>query len=145
MHCTYPNGVKMHFLSSRLAKGEKAKYRTRWSDHGTTFFGTEGWISVDRGGIEYSTPALGKVKLGPNDTPLYASPAHDRNFLDCIKSRQQAISPVEAAIRSDTISHLSQLVVRTGQTIEWDPFTETASDPFIQSILDRPQRGAYRI
>jgi predicted dehydrogenase len=145
MHCTYPGGVEMHFMSQRLAKPTVTKYRKRWSDHGTTFFGSEGWISVDRGGIEYSSPKLAEVKLGANDTPLYESPAHDRNFLDCIKSRQPTVSPVEAAIRSDTISHLSQLVVRTGRVIEWDPTTETATDPFIHSMLDRPQRAPYRI
>jgi len=145
IRCTYPGGVVMHFLSARLAKENGIDYRKRWSSHGTTFHGSEGWISVDRGGIEYSSPTLAEVQLGDDDQPLYASPAHDRNFIDCVKSREQCVSPLETAIRSDTISHLSQLAVRTGKTIEWDPITETATDPFIHSILDRPQRGPYRL
>jgi len=145
VHCTYANGVDIHFMSMRLAEPIVKKYRTRRSEHGTTFFGSEGWISVDRGGIEYGTPELAKVQLGPGDTPLYASPAQDRNFLDCIKSRKPTVNPVESAIRSDTISHLAQLAVRTRQPIMWDPVTETAADPFIHSILDRPQRAPYRI
>ena len=144
IHCTYPNGVCMHFLCDRLAK-DVIKYRKRWSEHGTTFHGTEGWISVDRGGIEFSDPKLAEIQLKESDEHLYVSPAHDRNFIDCVKSRKPCVSPLEAAIRSDTISHLSQLVVRTGKTIEWDPVTETAADPFIQSILDRPQREPYRL
>ncbi len=143
MNCTYPNGVEMRFMSHRLAKPIASQHRKRWSDHGTTFFGTEGWISVDRSGIEYGKEGLDKVKLGPNDTPLYKSPAHDRNFIDCVKSRKETVSPLEAAIRSDTISHLTQLAVRLGKPIEWDPVTETAADPFVHSVLDRPQREPY--
>ena len=143
--CTYPGGVPMRFMSHRLAKPVVMEHRKRWCDHGTTFFGSEGWISVDRGGIEYGRPELAEVQLGPNDQPLYASPAQDRNFVDCVKSRKPTINPVESAIRSDMISHLSQLAVRTGQVIEWDPETETATDPFIHSVLDRPQRMPYQL
>ncbi|MBK8980090.1 MAG: Gfo/Idh/MocA family oxidoreductase [Planctomycetes bacterium] len=145
VRCTYANGVEMRFLSARLAEPVVKGYRARWSDHGTTFFGTEGWLSVDRGGIEYGDQTLADVQLRPDDTRLYASPAHDRNFLDCVRSRQPTVSPLEAAIRSDTISHLAQLAVRTGRVVEWDPAKETAADPFIHSMLDRPQRAPYRI
>jgi predicted dehydrogenase len=143
--CLYPNGVEMRFMSTRRAEPIVKRYRKRWSEHGTTFFGSEGWISVDRSGIEYGDRKLAEVKLGRDDTRLYESPAQDRNFIDCVKSRKETVSPVEAAIRSDTISHLSQLAVRTGKVIDWDPVTETAADPFIHSVLDRPQRAPYRL
>jgi predicted dehydrogenase len=145
VQCTYPNGVEMRFLSKRIAEPHVKTYRERWSGHGTTFFGTQGWLSVDRGGIEYGDEKLAEVELGSKDTPLYASPAHDRNFLDCVKSRKPTVSPLEAAIRGDMISHLAQLAVRTGRVIDWDPVTETAADPFVHSILDRPQRLPYQI
>ena len=99
------------------------KYRKRWSGHGTTFFGTEGWISVDRGQLadgyqgvmEASKESMLTAKLGPNDKPIYETTPHDgrplhesgdhgRNFIDCIKSRKPTLCPLECAIRSDTIS-----------------------------------------
>ncbi len=128
IHCIYPGGIKMRFMSVRLAKAEVMRYRKRWSGHGTTFFGSEGWISVDRGGIEYSKPSLAEVEPGPGGVHLYDSPAHDRNFLDCVKSREATVSPIEAAIRSDTISHMSDICVRQGKPIQWDPKREQIVD-----------------
>ena len=59
-----------------------------------------------------------------------------------MKSRRAPVNPVESAIRSDTIRHLAQLCVRLGRPIDWDPVTETATDPFVHALLDRPQRVA---
>jgi predicted dehydrogenase len=141
--CTYAGGVEMRFVCASDAREMVVAHRKRWANHGTTFFGSDGWVSVDRGGIEYSRPELAKLVVEEGDGSLQRSPGHARNFIDCVKSRQQAVSPLEAAIRSDTISHLAQLAVRTGKVIEWDPVTETAADPFVHSILERPQRSPY--
>ncbi|MCK4872923.1 MAG: Gfo/Idh/MocA family oxidoreductase [Phycisphaerales bacterium] len=146
VHCTYANDVALRFMSFRLAKPIVTTYRQRWSDHGTTFFGSEGWISVDRSGIEYSSPPLAEVELGPDDVRLYNSTAHDRNFLDCIKSRKPTVSPVEVAIRSDTISHLSDLCIRLNKPIKWDPDREQVIDDDAAShLLQRDMRAPWKL
>ena len=79
---------------------------------GTKWIGTDGWVWVDRGGYDSSKDELkrkiqtrnkeGKVvdsfaapKLGEDviKSPLYRSPGHHRNFLDCVKSRGSTITP----------------------------------------------------
>ena len=146
VHCEYANGVKMHFMSHRLAKPIVMEYRERWEGHGTTFFGSEGWVSVDRGGIYASDPNLLKIKLGPDDVHLYRSPSQDRNFVDCIKTRQPTVNPVESAIRSDTISHLGNIAIRAGRPIRWDPGTEQAiDDEQATRMLSRPLRAPWRL
>jgi len=42
IHCYYATGVHMRFMDWRVAKPAVMAYRKRWSDHGTTFFGTKG-------------------------------------------------------------------------------------------------------
>ena len=122
------------------------RYRQRWSNHGTTFFGSEGWVSVDRGGIEASSAALYSVEFGPSDKRLYKSAHHQRNFIDCVKSRSETISPFEAAIRSDTISHLSDIVVRKRRPIEWDPKQEQiVGDADAARLLARPMRKKWAV
>ncbi len=144
--CEYAKGVKLHFTSVRQAKPKVMSYRQRWSNHGTTFHGSEGWISVDRGGIEYSKPSLAEIKLGPGDTHLYNSPAHDRNFINCVKSRKATISGIETAIRSDTISHLSNICVRTRRPIQWDPDREQiVDDESASAMLTREQREPWKM
>jgi predicted dehydrogenase len=144
VHCTYANGVTMRFMSVRDAKPVVTAYRTRWSDHGTSFHGSEGWISVDRSGIEYSRADLGTIVLRDDDTRLYNSPAHDRNFLDCVRDRRAAVSPLEAAIRSDTISHLADLCIRLKKPLTWDPKREQiVGNAYATRLLTRSMREPW--
>ena len=146
IHCYYASGVHMRFMDWRVAKPAVMAYRKRWSDHGTTFFGSEGWVSVDRKGFEVSKPSLNDVQFGANATRLYASDHHQRNFIDCVKSRKETISPLEGAIRSDTLSHLSNLVVRLRRPIEWDPERERIhGDEEATRLLDRPMRAQWAV
>ncbi|MCC6354072.1 MAG: Gfo/Idh/MocA family oxidoreductase [Verrucomicrobiae bacterium] len=141
--CRYADGIEMRFMDHRAARDVIAKYRTA-SDHGTTFFGTRGWVSVDRRAVHASDPAWLRTKFGPGDSRLYDSPRHDQNFIDCARSRRPTICTLEAAIRSDTISHLSDIAVRTGRKIAWDPVREEiVGDGAAARMLDRPARGPW--
>ena len=144
--CYYANGIPVRFFSERGGRPAIMKYRKRYSSHGTTFFGTDGWISVDRQGMEASKESLLTAKLGPNDKPLYESAHHQRNFLDCVRSRKPTICPLEPAIRADTISHMTNIVVRTGRPIEWDPVKEQiVNDAEASKFLDRPMRKKWAV
>ena len=146
VYCDYAYGVKMRFRSAGAARDDVMKYRDNWSSHGTTFFGAEGWVSVDRGGLYASDPKLFRVRIGPNDVHLKTSRGQDRDFLDCIKTREPTINPVESAIRSDAISHLSDIAIRTGRPIQWDPGKEQIiGDEAASRMLDRPLRAPWRL
>ncbi|MDX1701774.1 MAG: hypothetical protein R3250_14195, partial [Melioribacteraceae bacterium] len=66
---------------------------------------------------------------------------------DCMKSRNQNINPLEPAIRVDTISHLADIVIRTGKSVKWDPEKEQMIDATPEQIkyLDRKMRAPYKI
>jgi hypothetical protein len=146
IHCYYENGVAMRFMDWRVAQPAVTKYLPRWNDHGTTFFGSEGWVSVDRRGVQVSKDSLKDVKFSEKDTRLYESDHHQKNFVDCVKSRKQAISPLEAAIRSDTISHLSDIVVRRKRPVRWDPKREMIlGDETASRMLNRPMRPKWAV
>lgn len=141
--CRYADGVEMRFMSHRVAAPIIAGYRQP-NDHGTTFFGTDGWISVDRRAVHASDPGLLRTRFGPDEVRLYESPRHDQNFIDCIRTRRPTISTLENAIRSDTISHLSDIAVRIGRKIRWDPAREEIlEDVAAARMLDRPLRGPW--
>lgn len=143
IHCRYASGVELHFMSADVAQPIVSGYRP-WCDHGTTFFGEKGWVSVDRGRICASDPRLLKTRFGPGDVTLKASPGQDRDLLDCVLSREPTVNPLETAIRSDTISHLADLVVRTGEPLRWDPASETVvGNEAVARRLDRPMRAPY--
>jgi hypothetical protein len=86
----------------------------------TKFIGREGWVRIWRGGIDAEPKSLLQSQLGPNDVKLQVSPRQDQNFVDAIKSRQQPVSNLTDAVRSDLISLLSDIAVRTKRKITWD-------------------------
>jgi len=148
IQCAYANGVKMHFMDHETAKPVVKAYHYRVHDHGTVFHGEEGWVGVDREAMfSHDNNKLRKLEFKPTDKHLPVSDNHFANFLDCIRSRQQPVSHFEAALRSDTISHLSEIVIRTKASLKWDPKTEKLIDaPAAQSaMLDRPMREGFKI
>lgn len=143
---TYANGVTIRNMGHRVAEPVVKKYHQVWRDHGTTFHGTKGWISVDRATMYSSDKTLRDVKLKENEIRLPAVESQARNFIDCIRSRKQTISPLDAAIHVDTISHLGDICIRLGRPIHWDPQKEQViNDPEAGKMLDRPMRAPWAI
>jgi len=134
VNCTYANGVEMIFADDKQIR------------HGVTFEGSDGWVFVDREKIEAKPESLLKWQPGPNDIHLYKSDEHARNFLDCVKSRKETICPVEVAQRSDTICQVSDITIRLGRKMKWNPEKERfVGDPEADKMLSRPMRASWHL
>ncbi len=144
--CDYANGVKLRFMDHRTAKAATAQYLPSWHDgDGVVFHGTEGWIS-DAEGFCASDKSLWKVAFKPSDEQLPVSPEHNRNFIDCVKSRQETICPVEMAIRCDAICQIANIAAQTGRVIQWDPEKELiVGDAEAARMLTRAYRGQWKV
>jgi predicted dehydrogenase len=117
----------------------------------TKFIGDEGWIQVARGrdNTKASDPALLETEIDPDDTQLLVSQAHQANFIEAIKAGdpQAAVSNLKDAVRSDVISQLCDIAVRTGETITWDPAEQKlvqGSDQ-ARAMLSRPMRAPWTL
>jgi hypothetical protein len=146
--CRYASGVTMRFMCDRIAKGVEGLMddpkKRPFMDHGTTFWGEDGWISVSRGTLYASPRELQTAKIREDEKPVIRSSSQGRNFVECMKTRQSTINPLESAIRSDTISHLSDIAIRLGRTIRWDPERERIlDDGEAEKKLDRPMRRPW--
>lgn len=147
VQCRYANGVKLHFFSHHYMPDYVEGKREKIQSHGTTFWGSDGWVSVDRSAIEASSPELLEM-VYPEEKKLYVSENHYANFIDCVRSRRDPVSNIDAAVRSDTISHLCDILIRSGQDqLEWDPLSEQLANPLpgIERMLRRPQYPPYDI
>lgn len=70
--------------------------------------------------------------------------AHLRNFLDCVRSRQQPLSDLESSHRVATACHLGNLSLRLGRKLKWDAEREeVANDPEATAQLSRPYRAPW--
>jgi predicted dehydrogenase len=69
---------------------------------------------------------------------------HVRNFLDCVKSRQQPVSDLESAHRVATVCHLANLSLRLGRRLRWDADKEAIlGDPEAAKALVRAYRAPW--
>ena len=47
-----------------------------------------------------------------------------RNFLDCIKNRQQPLCTLEEGHRSTSFAHLANIALKVGERLQWDAVNE---------------------
>jgi glucose-fructose oxidoreductase len=117
----------------------------------TKFIGSDGWIEVARatGRNSASDPALLKEKLDPAENRLLVSHHHQGNFVDAVKKSDPdaAVSNLKDAVRSDVISHLCDISVRTGEKVTWDPIRQELIDPSSksQAMLTRAMRQPWTL
>ncbi len=130
---------------------------------GIRFEGTEGWIFVTRGnyavtasdpktmsqnqeGLSAGDPKVLASKIGENEYRVTRSKDQHLNWLECIRSRQQPISPVEVGHRSTSVCLVSHIAMKLKRKLYWDPWLERfKNDDEANSMLARPQRAPYQV
>ena len=147
MMCEYENGVMMHLMDADTAESVVTKYKPGWKPgDGVVFHGTEGWIGEISWGFYASDKTLWKVEFKDDEEQLEVSPEHNRNFIDCVKSRKETMCPVEMAIRCDTVCHLTNVAAVTGKPIDWDPKAEKIiNNPEAAKMLSLPYREKWKV
>jgi predicted dehydrogenase len=134
----YPQGVTM-----TIAGGDPhIKTGVKW-------IGTEGWVWVDREGFDASNAAWKQGKYLPRDlrkVKLYTSSDHQQNFLDCVRTRQATVTPVQIGHNSAIPGHLCFISMKTGRKIRWDAKQEKIiGDPEAGKLMTREYRGAWKM
>ncbi len=129
--------------------------------NGIRFEGTEGWIFVSRGNdtvtasdptarlkdpqaLAASDPRILDSVIGPDGVHLYKSSTHHGNWLECIRTRQQPIAPVEVAHRACSACLLHHIAMKLPRRLHWDPLRERfRDDDEANALLSRPQRPPF--
>jgi predicted dehydrogenase len=136
--CRYAEGVEM------IIAGGHRDIRG-----GTKWYGSDGWVWVDRGGFDASNEDFKDFSRLPDNLrkiEVYRSRDHQRNFLDCVKSRKPTITPVETAHRSAVPGHLGLIAMLVGRKIRWDPQAEViVGDATASKLLTREYRGPWKL
>lgn len=143
----YENGITM--------------YTSGGYPNGIRYEGSEGWIFVSRGNyvasssdpvtqgnntkaLDTSDPKILTSEIGENEIHLYQSDNQHGNWLDCIESRKEPISPVEIGHRACTVCLISHIAMKIPGRLEWDPKLEKfKNSELANSMLKRPQRAPY--
>jgi hypothetical protein len=110
------------------------------SGYGVVFHGSEGQVKVNRGKFELWLAGEQKTKpdakvreeadriekeyLSDAKVRLYASTAHNSDWLASIRTRKPPICDVEVGARSVSVCHLVNLAYYHGQKLKWNPKSE---------------------
>lgn len=134
--CKYANGVEMVVANDRqVPKGM-----------GTVWYGEKGWVHVDRGRQATNPPELWNETIGLDEIHLYKSRDHQQNFLDCVKTRQETITPIEVAYRSISVGHLGEIAMLLGRKVQWDPDKQVfVNDDAANRMMSRPMRSPWHL
>jgi hypothetical protein len=144
---TYKNGITM------LTSGG--------FPNGIRYEGEDGWIFVTRGAyratpsdpipekngtksLDASDPKLLESVIQPNEIHLYESKEQHGNWLECIQSGKEPISPVEIGHRACSVCLISHIAMELSRKLNWDPVSERfINDAEANAMLSRPQRAPY--
>ncbi len=147
-----------------MSKAEYANGITMYTSggyqNGIRYEGTEGWIFVSRGdyaatpsdpttkvrskALDASNPKILESVIGPNELHLYHSDDQHGNWLDCIESRKEPISPIEIGHRACTVCLITHVAMKIPRKLQWDPSKEHfVNDAEANTWLRRAQRAPY--
>jgi predicted dehydrogenase len=147
-----------------MSKAEYANGITMYTSggfpNGIRYEGSEGWIFVSRGdyaatptdptskvrakALDASDPKILGSVIGENEKHLYHSDDQHGNWLDCIETRKEPISPIEIGHRACTVCLITHVAMKIPRKLTWDPIKENfGNDAEANAWLRRSQRAPY--
>lgn len=129
--------------------------------NGVEYIGEDGWIFVSRGdyqasasdpvdqeksakALNASDPKILDSVIGENEIHLQKIDDQHGNWLDCIKSREQPISPIEKGHKACAVCLIGDIAMQLDRKLEWNPETEMfVNDDEANGMLSREQRKPY--
>ena len=139
----FTGGVTMRFVSHDKA-AEMTKLRADQETNGTTFHGSKGWVSVSRNGYAASHPDWLKLRQCEGTHRVLYKNRYYQAFIDSVRERSPSIAPIEDAVRSDALSHLSLIAIKSGGDVVWDPKAYRIKSPAaLNAQMDHPVRGKW--
>jgi len=144
-----PDGRRHRQLTFRYSNGVQVRsgregWQKRWAL--VTFKGTDGSVSVWRGGLETVPSDLATTRIGPGEIHLHRSDDHVGNFLECVRTRQRPVADVEAGASSAIVCHLANIAYSLKRPLKWDPCKNRfPADDDVDRLLHRPYRQPWRL
>jgi hypothetical protein len=108
------------------------------------FEGTDGWVFVSRREFDAEPKSLLTTMIGRDEIQLYRSSDHGGNFIECVKSREETIAPIQILHRSVSVAHLGNIAMQMKRKLNWNPDTELfTNDSEANRMLGRSMRSPW--
>jgi predicted dehydrogenase len=119
-----------------------APYVQEGHENGDGYYGTKGYMILGKGeGWDLFAAKNKLVERGEGKLDLAA---HNRNFLDCIKTGARPNADVETHHYSACLCHLGNIATRLGRTLQFDPLKEQCiGDADANKLVRREYRPGH--
>lgn len=174
VRCTWPDGLLLGFMDCNTyfdlpdvphpAIRDWGKGAFPKMPNGAVVIGTEGWICISYTQVVANPPSLLDSVIGPNDIHLHDSAlaavptglpkglqqtltaGHHQDWIRAIRTGSPTVDGIESAVRSDLISNLSDLCIRTGRPVRWDPARQTITgNDAARDGIRKPMRAPWGV
>lgn len=173
VRCTYDDGLELRYVDSMsyLAYSDAPHPEMPWGRRGVTnvhngavFIGSEGWVIASYEKVAAHPATLMDSVIGPNEVHLpdsalpripngmprghqeEATAGLHQNWIHAIAGGRPTVGGIESAVRSDLISQLVELTVRTGQGLRWNPSRQIIEgNEAARKMMSRPMRGPWKL
>jgi len=123
-------------VNYRFANGVRWTYRTE-----RPYFrieGTKGWVYGDFGTVRAEPASILQSEIGPDEIH-FRFKSDKRDFIDCVKSREETLEPAEVGHRVTSLCHLGHIAIQVGEKLKWDPAKERFLDnDAANALIDKP-------
>ncbi|MDO8941950.1 MAG: hypothetical protein Q7U75_02135, partial [Desulfobacterales bacterium] len=132
--------------------------------NGAVLIGSEGWVIVNYGKVFTHPASLMTSVIGPNEKRIPHSAldkipeglpkgfqqtltaGHHQRWVRSILTGAPSVDDIESAFRSDMVSQLSDLCLRTGAPVRWDPVKETiTNNETARAMMRKPMRSPWGV
>jgi len=128
----------------RMADGVKITFKP--GPNKTKFIGTDARLEMTRSTLR-AFPQTVLPDNFPENNHKRNVTEHIQSFANSIRSRQETSSPIDDAVRSDVMSQLCDIAVRTGEKVVWDPLKQhlVGGSKKANAMMTRPTRKPWTL
>ncbi|GMV67433.1 MAG: dehydrogenase [Candidatus Hinthialibacteria bacterium] len=115
-------------------------------EHGVCFHGQNGSLTLWSNGWEVLPGKDSGLEPEKHEDNNDSRPAHVRNFLDCMRSRQKPVEDVETGHYVSSIAHLGNMALLSKDVVEWNPKLERVwGNPAANRLVTKPYRAPWKL
>jgi len=140
-----PPGVGAETLTFNYANGVVMKKEDfGMGGMSIMFEGTEGWVAAGRWWMK-TCDKLKDVELEEKNGFVYESNNHYKDWIDCMRTREQPICSPEVGHRSATICNMANIAQQVGKSLKWDPVREKFNSRSANNLKSYRYRGDWNV
>ncbi|MCE7065732.1 Gfo/Idh/MocA family protein [Dyadobacter sp. CY326] len=133
-------------LIYKYANGAEVIHRPMEGKQHCHFVGTDGEVFVARGELRTTPETLKDKVFDDENSKVYVSNNHYKDFLNAIKTRKPPICDVEVGHRTASVCNIGNIAYRLQRSLQWNPKKEEfKKDAEANALLGRDMKPEWKV